>query len=351
MLRERIDRLRRRAERLGLSPPELIETGERRDQDGPELCLVELRGALPRLAGWRAVAELHHDEAGTRVEVVPGEALPAGDWQDAPPRCDHCGLRRRRRTTVLLRHRSGDVAQVGTGCLEDFTGERDLLASASLRSVLEEASGPGIARDDLPEPTMGDFLTAVAADARERGFVAKADASDPTESTAERAARRLGNGGESSAADRKLADDVERWVLRELAETPELSAYEARLVSVFRRSERVGERDAAIVASAWLSYERAQQRGAWGRYAGDVGQTVEVEVSVRKVRRAERESRWGPVVWHALRDENGLSLSWFAVGKRLEEGARYRLRGRVRRHESFRGQAVTVLERCRVVDR
>lgn len=70
---------------------------------------------------------------------------------------------------------------------------------------------------------------------------------------------------------------------------------------------------------------------------------------VEEVRRTERDSRYGTVWWHRMRDQRGRRLAWFAVGRRLEVGGAYRLRGRVRRHDEFRGQAVTVLERCRVV--
>ncbi|MQA75537.1 MAG: hypothetical protein GEU88_14555 [Solirubrobacterales bacterium] len=339
-LRERIAGLRRRAQRLGAEAPALRELERAGDRT-----LVELVGEIPRLSGWRVVAELRHADGATEARPRPGETLPTGEWASAEPRCDHWGLRRRRRTTLLLRHRSGDVAQVGTNCLEDFTGERDPLAPTGAG-----ARGAGAERGSgAAEPTLGEFLAAVCAEAREQGFVAKARAQLEGETTAARAAARLERAAEAGAADCERAGEIERWVLGELARREEPSGYEARLVSVFRRSERVGERDRAMVASAWRAHERDRSRRAGDEYVGEVGDRVDAEVAVEDVRELERGSRFGQVFWHSLRDDEGRRLAWFAVGRRLGVGQRHQLRGRVRRHERFRGEAVTVLERCRVL--
>lgn len=325
----------RKARRLNLEAPELRIL----DVDG-ERTQVELAGEPPRLSGWRPVAELHHSAEGTRVELL-GDRLPAGEWTEAEPRCDHCGLRRARKTTLLLEHTSGDVAQVGTGCLEDFTGASDPLAAIALERDLAAAAVAEPQQE--AEPAVGQFLAAVIALVREEGFTTKADASEESPATAELAAARVGAGVEESEADLEAGAALEEWVLRELAARPDLGGYEHRLVSVFRRSERVGERDRAMVASAWSLRSRSAAR----EYLAAEGEMVDVEVLVESTSTLERRSRHGEVVRHQMSDEAGHRVVWFAVGRELEEGARYRLRGKVRRQDRFRGEAVTVLERCR----
>lgn len=328
----------RKADRLNLEAPELRVLAV--DGDRTQ---VELAGEPPRLSGWRPVAELHHSAEGTSVELL-GDRLPAGEWSEAEPRCDHCGLRRARKTTLLLEHTSGDVAQVGSGCLEDFTGSADPLAAIALERDLAAASaGEPQQQEEEAEPPVAVFLAAVVALAREEGFTTKAEASETSPATAELAAGRVAAGVEESDVDRSAGAALEEWVLGDLAAQPELGGYERRLVSVFRRSERVGERDRAMIASAWA----LRSRGAAHEYLAAAGESVEVEVLVESTSPLERRSRHGEVIRHQMSDQVGHRIVWFAVGRELEEGSRYRLKGKVRRQDRFRGEAVTVLERCR----
>ena len=82
-----------------------------------------------------------------------GDRLAAGAFAAAI--CEHCGLRRRRtRTYVVVHTDSGEVRQVGSGCLRDFLGGPDperacrraeLLAAA--RAELDRAGTLAIAPD------------------------------------------------------------------------------------------------------------------------------------------------------------------------------------------------------------
>jgi hypothetical protein len=351
-LRARIERLTRRAERLGQEPPELAVGRRRRAGDGREELLVELVGEAPRLEHWEIVAELHHQDGGpNEIERLSGAAIDGGRWLGAAPRCDHCGLRRRRRTTVVLRHRSGQLAQVGTSCLADFTGERDPLArlvaaraTEGAREALEQAAS----RSEYVD--LREYLAQVCTVAAAEGFVSvRRAAVDGEEPTWSRALERIRRGCRLRPAERELAAELAAWVLHELAEREELGGCEERLVAVFQLGDAVPEESLPLVCSAWFAHERESSRAVRSEYAADVGETVVADVEVLDVRLTKRPSRYGPVRWHRLRDARGHELAWFAVGAELEVGSRVRLRGRVRRHAAFAGRAVTVLTGCRVV--
>jgi hypothetical protein len=354
----RIDRLARRAERLGRRPPAIAPTGARRRESGVDEVEVELEGEVPALAGCQLVAELRHGEGET--DVVPLVREPGTDlgaWRSAKPRCEHCGVHRRRRVTYLLRHRSGDLVQVGSGCVRAFTGAEDPLGAVALARALQDAArvrASEAGRGGRAEPTVLEYLAAVAAVAAKEGFAAVAEVTHKSLATAERAAElieslRARQGPPLSDRARREAAGVERWVLDELSARERRTRFEERLLAVFGRSERVGPRARATVAAGWLAHSRVLARRERA-YVASVGAPVEVEVEVevRGVRTARRSSRFGAVLWHDLRDRAGHRLAWFAVGTELEEGTSYRLRGAVRRHETFQGKAVTVLERCRV---
>ena len=121
-LRRRIERLDRRARKLGAAPIRLLDTGER---DGTASFVV-LCGRAPRLAGWTLAAIVSHRDHQTSLRPVgiAGENLHAARFAEA--RCEHCGLRRQRAETfVVTRERTGEVRQVGSGCVRDFVGGHD----------------------------------------------------------------------------------------------------------------------------------------------------------------------------------------------------------------------------------
>lgn len=107
----------------------------------------------------------------------------------------------------------------------------------------------------------------------------------------------------------------------------------------------VGRRELALAASALLVHERAQRPESGP--LGAPGERVEVEQALLERVRPGPETRFGPSFAHRFRDQAGCRLVWFAVGRQLVPGERYRLRATVKRHDSYRGEAVTVLTRCR----
>jgi molybdopterin-binding protein len=154
-LNERIERLARRAERLGTAPLALREIGE----DVGEHAVVVLEGEPPALAGWTLAAVVDHRDEEPRVRIA-SSAAPAPDPQRfREPRCDHCRLRRRRVETYVVWHAATQrLRQVGTGCLRDFLGGHDperlcrqaeyvLLARESIAAAAGRPHVPTIAAD------------------------------------------------------------------------------------------------------------------------------------------------------------------------------------------------------------
>jgi hypothetical protein len=120
-LRRRVAALDRRAGRLGTGPIRLREIGRRE----AGYALVQLHGEAPVLRGWTLAAVVEHGDRRSSVRsLLPDRDLLLESF--SAPVCDHCGLSRRRsRTYVLLRAETGELRQVGSGCLRDFLGGHD----------------------------------------------------------------------------------------------------------------------------------------------------------------------------------------------------------------------------------
>lgn len=81
---------------------------------------VTIDGVLPKVGGWEFVATIDHtNETGNIIRGVPGMGDIPVAFRSAEPVCSHCGHRRQRHETFVLRNGS-EFKQVGRNCLADF---------------------------------------------------------------------------------------------------------------------------------------------------------------------------------------------------------------------------------------
>lgn len=226
-LREKLEKLNRRAARLGVEPISLTETGEDFEllvadierHDGADVVqrlpgeslpaaearirasrpyaalhflvrryvLVSVAGEAPRLNGWAFAAVLQHLEGGNVLAYVPGwEAQVPASYREMVPACDHCGTNRQRKDTYIVCSEAGEWKQVGRSCLKDFTGHQDPQAIASWAEALASFANSCSAAefDDFEGGrsskwlSMRSFLEAAAWAIRTQGWVSRKQAKD-----------------------------------------------------------------------------------------------------------------------------------------------------------------------------
>ena len=349
-LQRRIQALGRRARRIGVEPVRLIDTGER-DAGGHVLVLQS--GRAPVLAGWTLAAIVDHRDGHATMRPVgeQGDGLAAGAF--AAGICEHCRLRRRRtRTYVVVHTNSGEVRQVGSGCLRDFLGGSDparacgraeLLAAA--RAELERAGMPVIDPDGT-----GTSIEAFAAHAahlvRSHGFTSRERArriSRPA--TADLALQSLHDTPTApKRADRALADGALGWARALLGARRDLSPFERDAVAVVNGGTVQTRRDRGLVCALIAVY---RQRRARSRHLARPGARIEVTVLVERVL-TQRSERHGTVRRCELIDADANRLMWRQTADAaLHSGEVVTLIGRVQRHTRFGTSAVTVLSHCR----
>jgi hypothetical protein len=351
-LHRRIERLDRRARRLGTGAIALHDvTGV--GSDGR--AIVVLSGRTPVLAGWSVAAIVEHrdGEAVLRPVSEVGERLAAREF--AAPRCEHCRVRRRRvETFIVVRADSGEMRQVGSGCLRDFLGGQDpdrachqaeymALARAAVADADDSTGGDGSGAVML---SLDVFAACAAHVVRAHGWV-----------SAERARRSSGTASADAAlrvfetapdapdgADRALAAGALRWAQALLAAKPELTAFERDAVAVVTDGSVLTRRERGLVC-ALIAFYRG--RRARSHHVGNPGLNVDATVLVERV--LERPSaRHGTVRRCDLLDADVNRLVWWQTrGTPLREGEVVQLHGRVERHTHFGTTAVTVLASCR----
>jgi hypothetical protein len=351
-LLERIERIDRRARRLGTGPVLLIDTGRRH----AGRAIVVLQGDVPRLEGWRVAAVVRHRGADADLRPVPGvPAVPLSSARWRVARCDHCRVARNRKETFLLiRDSDGALRQVGSSCLRDFLGhdperlcrqaEYLLFAEAELSGAAGSVGvGAGATLD------LDAFVGHAARVLRRAGWTSRAGATDETRSSAEQAEASFEQDAPLEPADRRLARGTLAWARELLPLKPNPSAFERDLMAVVGEPWITRRARGLICAAVTIRRRELGRARSRSRHQGRVGDQLDVVGLVEHVF-ARASSRWGHAHHAVLHDLDGNRYRWWSPQPLPIQAHRaYRVSGRVTAHDEYRGEPETVLTRCRAV--
>lgn len=342
---------------------------------------VRVEGETPKLPGYTFLGTLDHEAfAGDAVMVraVPGHELPVEYRAVSPGRCDHCGKHRRRTETFVVRHdATGKTSVVGRQCVADYLGGQDpkrvVSWFAALNRFVESYGDPdGWGYGGYAEPSWSAawVLAATVYVVHEYGWVSRAKARDTGcgQATADRVYEVVE--GPGSMAPRHVQEEWQRtvthvretaryheraaatvaWVEAEWADKPGASDYEYNVVQALA-APVVTRKTLGVVCSAYQAWRRAneERKAREARpVSKHVGQpkerfTVEAEVVFER----ETEGYYGTTHVIKLVTTDGNVLTWFASRpQEVEVGQRYEVTATVKKHDSYKGEAQTVVTRA-----
>lgn len=336
-----------------------------------------LSGRAVKYDGWSFVACLQHLEGENIVRTVPGAEVPAR-YRTRGPCCDHCNVSRRRNDTYVLQHEDGRTVQVGSTCIRDFLGsdvageiafdaEQFTYACALAGSDLDECGGGfGGGR----EYTSDEYLAYVAWEVRENGWKSRTAARDEGgQATADFAwadmtdsRTRSNRGAKPTADDMKLAADAAEWA--ENISDAAIEAERGDYLHNLRAASRTGLvtfRTAGIVASTITAYQRylGRERQNAARAAmpkcdthvGTIKQRLTVTARLDFV--TGYETQYGYTTVLKFRTESGALLVWKASSTDVDRscvGKTYTLTGTIVKHDEYKGEKQTMVNRCKLVE-
>lgn len=382
-LEARVEKLSKRAKKLGVEPIKVTRVGH---EDVPHKCLttwgdiiptcrvsgqyvehcplkgtvartwtVEVDGETPKYAGWSFVATVEHTSDGNIVRTVPGSGeLPQEFRSTKNTRCDQCHTNRFRRDTYVV-VKADDYRQVGSDCIKDFLGHKDPHALASWAEALaafgDDLSG---AEDENWSGGGGgerlingeEYLVHVAAMVRTSGWLSRTKAREnaqyddgkPTYATADRAldnlfpSKEMIKNGEVVAiedVDKERAVAALAWaenVLHEMDDR-DLNDYLHNLRAV-TSSVAIRPKHTGLYASLLTTAEREGEKAERiAREKTERAKTVHVgTVGKREVFKnltvkstREIEGAYGLVTVITFRDPDGNALVWFKSGGNMHE--------------------------------
>lgn len=141
VLDERLEKLNKKAKKLGVSPVSYEIVGEEIEEEDDYVKvfkLIRVFGSAPIINGWRFEMKIEHNDGFNILYPSPDSELSPNKWVEADSDCGHCGSRRDRNNTYILSEiETGNVIQVGSSCLKDFLGHASPQAIADWVEFLQ----------------------------------------------------------------------------------------------------------------------------------------------------------------------------------------------------------------------
>jgi hypothetical protein len=400
-LTTRVDKINRRAAKLGVEPITLTITAERWDHtrqgDGGVIevtphTFVILTTNVVKLDGYRFAATIEHDEDGNIVRTVPGVEADLVPYRTVEPWCEHCKTLRRRNDTFVVLHDDGHTMQVGRNCLVDFLGSSATAAAqqaqwmVDLFDAFEDAEREGTEPGARAESTipLDEFLTHVALMIRTHKWVSRGAAYEWGDAaTADLAANNL-----YACRKARYTEPGPRdyHVLPEQQDADEAAAA-IEWAREFYGSKAIEDRDdfehnmAVATAHDYLPTRRtgiaayavqarrkaievevkakAAKQADDAPFLGEVKGKVTVEVTLARITSIEDRYNGGTKPLYEFVTADGSIVKWFSSRwiDGLEQGGTYTITGTVKEHndgtDRYTGQKrypkSTMLTRCKVV--
>lgn len=325
-----------------------------------------------KMNDWEFIATIQHMTPVNVVRAFNTEHEVPSRYYTAEPVCEHCGSKRNRRDTYLVRNTvTGEFKQVGRSCLKDFTNGLSAEAIAQYISWFDE-----IIKGEAPEESykVYDSVEEVVQYAIEAirlyGYSKTRFDNDEynrnsTKDVVLEQIHRYGSykkrikedGFDADKPDtKKLASDILTWIRS--YELKDSYGYMSNLKAVCT-PDYCETRNVGMIVSVVTAYRRevekaqvkANARENSSDWVGEIGgkiQNIKAECKLL----TSWDTMYGTTYMYKFTDENGNIYVW-KTGKWLSKNGSTEpfeclLNGTIKAHSEFNGTKQTELTRCKV---
>lgn len=374
-LNGRIEKANRRAAKAGIEghfEVKIVDTETVESENGEVNTFFQIELNRPELshADWILAARIVIEEGGTVLRTVEGVDLSGWDRPNTHD-CDACDRRRFRNTSYVVKNRvTGEIAQVGSDCLQRYTGITlgniwileylDADELAELRTESEDRDSYG---SNAPRFYDVRRLIAIALAVSNGGtkFVSRSHAREyGKQATSDLVGFVLhpGNRAEDIKEARELLEtsrEISEELIDEiLAEAENVSGEYGQDLRAVAHSTQISGQSIGLLISVIACWFRATEQRRENRayvkgFIGDLKVRLrDLNLTVASVRVFGGD--YGDRTFIQFRTEDGHCVKWFASGDlshELEAGVKVTLTGTVKEHAVYEDLDQTVLTRCK----
>lgn len=383
ILLKKIDKLNRRAKKIGCPPITINELGhstaevdEVISQDGQTLLQIprkykvvkiSINGQAPKYAGWALLGIIDHREKGNLIRSIPGCEIPT-KYRATNSICDHCQYKRNRKQTFVCQHDTGKYMQVGSTCIRDFLGHESpewIARRCELLAEIKESlssDSEGVPCSEYLFP-IKDILLLAAIAVNNHGWVSKSKAGEdfgltPTSSTVSNylfdPKIKIPKPAE---VDKELARDALIWAQNLKDETGDLNDYKYNVRTLANMNE-IKIQDLGLAVSIVGVYqnqknkeiERTQKEKAESQseHFGNVKDRLDLEVKI--LYQNTWETQYGYTTMYKMITNFENLCVWFSSRDLdLENDHTYKIKGTIKNHSEYREKKETVLTRVKII--
>jgi hypothetical protein len=326
-----------------------------------------------QLGDYKVIAVLEHNatlEQNENVIHILDESVTIPQkYRTTKSICEHCHIDRARNKTVLLQDENGDFKQVGTTCLQEYTG----IDASDIVSIYDDIHDIVLDYNDRDVDYAGvnslpiyvktlDYLTACIQLIHEKGYKKEEDNEIATKYEAMEIVLLNRQKKEYEELAKQVIDYFRNKTFIE-------SDNFLENIKVYMNAEYTKYN--GFVAYSYLAYKKQleidgkkkaeQEINELSEYQGNIGDRLEKELTLDKCFSYEIDSYSGygtqTQYIYLFRDDKGNIYKW-KTGNSLfnkdtlkcyESGDKLKLKGSIKGHDEYKGVKQTELTRCRLV--
>lgn len=398
-LLEKLEKVNRKAAKLGLPPIEVIEgevetaykikqslLDEEKDcifktpwakefprdkfpemWESYELFNIELKGEVPYIEGYKFAGVV---DKSTGITMVHGDIPEEFRKTTSTEWCDHCHTKRNRHKIIVIQNiETGEFLRIGSSCVADYLPRKyaeDILAGAKwfteFQGIVREFEDEYLSFGKCDFDNIVLFLTKIAAIIRQEGrFVSKSAAYEYEMYATIQAYWDSFNSDSRIRYEINTIDDdfEEAQKLIEFFKNLDESEYDgnqylSNLVEIFSRPV-VHVRHQGLLASAFSAktrlvdgYEakaKAEKKAKTSEYVGEVKKRQDFVLTLKKLFIFDNNAHYyaDDIRFHIFEDEDGNSVVWKGTAimedpettRHIVEGDTVKLKATVKAHELY----------------
>lgn len=381
-LEEKVKKINRKANKLGLAPITLSISDEKttktfKDPDiSPNpitvtFLNVTIEGVIPSIEGWSVVAVIDHIEKDKSIVHVINEEIPfPSEYRTRGSMCDHCGtIRYRKKTIILFNRETSEYMQVGSTCMKDFVARdvrTELAYLESFMSLLSTAEDDEDVycgtRVDYSFETRSLFADAInivetfgfVSSKSETGTSSKIDLQD-FYFDQKTNAMMLSKFVLSHEAALEKADALIEWIKT----NPSESEFFQNL-KVLASLEAVSVKYFGYVIGVVPSWRKSIEESRKKEESGAVNEYLDIPLkkrvtlqNVRLVNVMAIDGYYGTTFLHTFNDKDGRSIVWFSTSGSLREDfekiEERDIIGTIKEFKEYNGTKQTIINRVKLV--
>lgn len=311
---------------------------------------ITIENRLPLISGWKIIGKIDYTLGSDKGIVKAFEEVPEHFRSNCT--CDHCGVKRQRNETFILKNESGEFKNIGSSCIEDFINIQVEVLNVYFSDInLDEYSGSGITYYSVKE-----VLAATNRIANAYGYVSGKKAAEMDISPTSATVMEYINNGKDLIRDIGYLESVDfemaAKIMNHINEKEAINDYLINLKTLIA-AEAITWKHINYVVSAYGLYlsdmnKANEKEGYTVGFLGNVKDKIEFTAKIELIK--SYSTQYGVSTMVKMRSDSGHAVIWFATGiPDFQINEVLKFKATIKNTEVYKDMDQTIITRAKVI--